>query len=187
MTRHVQGPERQRERDDEWLVHREVDIDIDAPPAVVFDLVSDVTRIGDWSPECHGADWVGERRGEGARFTGHNRWGRNRWSRVCEVVAYEPERAFAYRTVPGFRFGPSADSSVWGFRIEPTATGSHLVQSLRPVKAPQRWFRPFIRRFMGHHLDMRDQMHTTLGALKVAAEAHHVGAISGEPQGRAPS
>ncbi len=161
------------ERDAVWLVRREVGIDVGAPPEVVFDLVSDVTRIGEWSPECHGADWIGDQRGEGARFSGHNRWGRNKWSRVCEVVAHEPGRAFAYRTVPGFRFGPSADSSVWGFRIEPTDSGSHLVQSVQPVKAPQRWFRPFIRRFMGHHLDMRDQMRTTLDALKEAAEAQH--------------
>jgi uncharacterized protein YndB with AHSA1/START domain len=155
----------------DWLVRREVSIDVAAPPEVVFDLVSDVTRIGEWSPECHGADWQDDRRGVGARFEGHNRSGRNRWSRVCEVVAHEPAREFAYRTVPGFRFGPSADSSVWRFSIAPTTTGSQVTQSLEPVKAPQAWFRPFIRRFMAHHLDMRDQMRTTLTALKATAEA----------------
>jgi hypothetical protein len=155
----------------EWLVRREVSVEVAASPDVVFDLVSDVTRIGEWSPECHGADWNDDRRGVGASFTGHNRSGRNRWSRVCEVVTYEPGREFAYRTVPGFRFGPSADSSVWQFSIEPTAIGSKLTQSLEPVKLPQAWFRPFIRRFMAHHLDMRDQMRVTLGAMKTAAEA----------------
>ncbi|HSL56358.1 MAG TPA: SRPBCC family protein [Acidimicrobiales bacterium] len=154
-----------------WLVRREVSVDIAASPGTVFDLVSDVTRIGEWSPECHGAEWQDDRRGLGARFTGHNRWGRNRWSRVCEVVAAEPGREFAYRTVPGFRFGPSADSSVWGFSIEPIATGSRLTQSLQPVKVPQAWFRPFIRRFMAQHLDMREQMSVTLAAIKAAAEA----------------
>jgi hypothetical protein len=155
----------------DWLVRREVSIDIVASPDVVFDLVSEVTRIGEWSPECHGADWQGDQRGLGARFTGHNRSGRNRWSRVCEVVDYEPSREFAYRTVPGFRFGPSADSSVWRFSIVPTDNGSRVTQSLEPVKLPQAWFRPFIRRFMAQHLDMRDQMRVTLTALKATAEA----------------
>jgi uncharacterized protein YndB with AHSA1/START domain len=155
----------------EWLVRREVSMDIAASPDVVFDLVSDVTRIGEWSPECHGADWQDDRRGLDARFRGHNRSGRNAWSRVCEVVAYEPGSEFAYRTVPGFRFGPSADSSVWGFVIVPTATGCRVTQSLEPVKLPQAWFRPFIRRFMAQHLDMRDQMRVTLMALKATAEA----------------
>lgn len=155
----------------EWLVRREVSVDIDASPDAVFELVSDVTRIGEWSPECHGADWESDRRGLGSRFKGHNRSGRNKWSRVCEVIAYEPGREFAYRTVPGFRFGPSADSSVWRFSIVPTATGSHVTQSLEPTQLPQAWFRPFIRRFMAQHLDMRDQMRVTLTALKVTAEA----------------
>jgi hypothetical protein len=154
-----------------WLVRREVSIDIAASPDVVFDLVSDVTRIGEWSPECHGADWLDDQRGLGARFKGHNRSGRNKWSRVCEIVDHQPGREFAYRTVPGFRFGPSADSSVWRFSIVPTDTGSHITQSLEPVTLPQAWFRPFIRRFMAHHLDMRDQMRVTLTALKATAEA----------------
>jgi hypothetical protein len=154
-----------------WLVRREVSIGIAAPPDVVFGLVSDVTRIGEWSPECHGADWLDDRRGPGSRFTGHNRSGRNRWSRVCEVIVDEPDREFGYRTVPGFRFGPSADSSEWRFTIAATATGSQLTQSLEPVKVPQAWFRPFISRFMAHHLDMREQMRATVTAIKTAAEA----------------
>lgn len=155
----------------DWLVRREVSVDIAAAPDIVFDLVSDVTRIGEWSPECHGADWQDDRRGLGSRFKGHNRSGRSTWSRVCEVIAYEPGREFAYRTVPGFRFGPSADSSEWRFSIVPTATGTQLTQSLVPTKLPQAWFRPFIRRFMAQHLDMREQMRVTLGAIKATAEA----------------
>jgi Polyketide cyclase / dehydrase and lipid transport len=47
-----------------------------APPELVWDLVADVTRVGQWSPECAGAAWLEEpvRPAPGARFTGHNRF-----------------------------------------------------------------------------------------------------------------
>lgn len=155
-------------RDAAWLVRREVSVDIAAPSSVVWDLVSDVTRIGEWSPECHTARWLDDRRGVGARFRGDNRWKLNRWSRVCEVIDHQPEREFAFRTVP--RYGATADSSEWRFSLRRTDTGCRLTQSLQPVIPPRRWFRPFIRRFMGHHLDMRDQMRATVDAIRSTAE-----------------
>jgi hypothetical protein len=157
---------------DPWLVRREVTVEIGRDAEAVHALVSDVTRIGEWSPECHAAAWLTDQRGVGAQFKGDNRWGRNRWSRTCEVVEDRPGREFGFRTVPGF--GPSADSSIWRFSVEPTAEGCVLTQSLQPVKPPQRWFRPFIRRFMPHHLDMREQMSATLEAIRATAEADAV-------------
>jgi hypothetical protein len=154
---------------DPWLVRREVTVEVACAAEAVYALVSDVTRIGEWSPECHAAAWLTDRRGVGARFKGRNRSGRNRWSRICEVVEDRPGREFAYRTVPGF--GPSADSSLWRFSVHPTDDGCRLTQSLQPLKPPQRWFRPIIRRSMPHHLDMRDQMRATLEAIRVTAEA----------------
>ena len=38
-------------------VFRQVSVDVDAPPEQVFELVSDVTRMGEWSPESTGAEW----------------------------------------------------------------------------------------------------------------------------------
>lgn len=158
-------------RDEEWLVGREVPMTIRASADRVFELVADVTRIGEWSPECTGAEWLDDRRGVGARFRGRNKWGKNRWSRVCEVTRFEPGQCFEYRTVPGF--GPSADSSTWGFDIAPTDDGCVLTQRVQPTIPPQRWFRPIVRRAMPHHLDMRDQMRSTLERLREAAEADH--------------
>ena len=55
----------------------EVSRDIAASPEAVFAAISDVTRMGEWSPECHACEW-----GDGATapavgvtFTGHNRHG----------------------------------------------------------------------------------------------------------------
>ena len=153
---------------DPWLVPRTVTIQVAASPAVLYRLVSDVERIGEWSPECRSAVWLDDRRGVGARFRGRSRWGANRWSRICEVLVDEPEREFSWRTVPG---GPlTADSSIWGFVLEPDGGGTSLTQRLQITKKPQAWFRPYIRLTMPHHLDMRDQMQTTLAAIRVTAE-----------------
>ena len=153
-----------------------VTLAIDADPTVVYDLVSDVTRIGEWSPECRRAHWLGDHTGPavGARFKGHNRWKVNRWARICEVVEAEPGRSFAFRTVPGR--GPSADSSTWRYSIEPDGSGSRVTESYEITKMPQAWFLPIIKRFMPHHLDMRPHMLETLEALRAEAERVTAGA-----------
>jgi len=50
--------------------------EVAARPELVWDLVTDITRIGEWSPECIRAAWLGEpsRPRPGARFTGRNRF-----------------------------------------------------------------------------------------------------------------
>lgn len=142
-----------------------------APAEEVWHLIADVTRIGEWSPECHRAAWIDGAEGPapGARFRGHNRWKMNRWARICEVVEAEPGASFAFRTVPGF--GPSADSTTWRFDIVPTGQGCEVVQSYEITTPPKGWFQPVIRWLMPHHLDMRPHMTRTLEAIKACAEA----------------
>jgi len=153
---------------DPWLVRRSVSIQVAASPTVVYRLVCDIERIGEWSPECRSAVWLDDRRGVGARFRGSSRSGVNRWSRICEVLVDEPDREFSWRTIPG---GPIADDSTrWGFVLEAAGSGTLLTQSLQIMKKPQAWFRPYIRLTMPHHLDMREQMHTTIDAIRVTAE-----------------
>ena len=55
----------------------EVTIDVSAPPERVYGLISDITRMGEWSPECRRCEWIDGATGPavGARFRGHNRLG----------------------------------------------------------------------------------------------------------------
>lgn len=79
---------------------RDLDVSavIEAPPDVLYALVSDVTRMGEWSPENVGGRWLGGATAPavGARFRGANRRGWRRWSTTCTVVAAEPTRTFAF-------------------------------------------------------------------------------------------
>ena len=73
---------------------------IDAPPEKVWALVSDVTKMGDFSPEVFEAEWLGGASGPavGARYRGHVR--RNErfpvyWT-VCEITECVPGEVFEF-------------------------------------------------------------------------------------------
>lgn len=78
----------------------EVSVEVDGSPEDVWGLITDVTRIGSWSPECVEGWWV-ERDGPlprvGARFEGHNRYpGRFEAIASCVVTEVDPPRSFAW-------------------------------------------------------------------------------------------
>jgi uncharacterized protein YndB with AHSA1/START domain len=104
-----------------------------ATPDQVWRLLADVTRVGDWSHETHGSEWVdgATEAVVGARFRGRNRRGRTRWSRLCEVTAVEPGRQFEFRTVPSRVYN---DSTSWRFDLEPTDGGCRITQSFEVLK-----------------------------------------------------
>ena len=55
-------------------MHREASIEIHTSPEAVYDLVSDLPRMGEWSPENIGGEWQGGGSGNvGDRYIGHNR------------------------------------------------------------------------------------------------------------------
>ncbi|MGN6695240.1 MAG: SRPBCC family protein [Aquihabitans sp.] len=100
----------------------EVTVHIDAPIAEVWSLVSDVTRIGEFSPETFEAEWLDGATGPavGARFRGHvkrNGKGPVYWS-TCVVEVSEPEQEF--------RFSVLVKGDVintWGYRLAETKLG----------------------------------------------------------------
>ena len=62
-------------------------IEIAAPPDLVYDLIADVTRMGEWSPECYRCEWLdgASAATPGARFRGYNRIGRFRWENRVDL------------------------------------------------------------------------------------------------------
>jgi hypothetical protein len=69
-----------------------------ATPETLYGLVSDVTRMGDWSPETTSCRWVRGATGPavGAKFRGANRDGWRHWSTTCTVVTADPGKRFAF-------------------------------------------------------------------------------------------
>jgi len=93
-----------------------------APPARVYDVVSDVTRTGEWSPVCTGCTWdEGDGPRLGAHFTGRNEVPGRVWETRSEVVAADPGRAFAWEVNGGF--------VRWGYELEPDGEGTRLTET----------------------------------------------------------
>ncbi len=89
----------------------------------LYDMVSDVTRTGEWSPICRSCWWDDEAvAGQlGSWFTGRNESAGRTWETRSEVVAAERGREFAW--VVGGLFVR------WGFRLEPAGAGTLLTES----------------------------------------------------------
>jgi hypothetical protein len=71
---------------------------VEASAQRVWELVSDLPRMGELSPENAGGRWLGGATGPavGARFRGVNRAGWRRWSTVAKVTRSEPGEVFAF-------------------------------------------------------------------------------------------
>ena len=96
-------------------------IEVAAPPEQVYALVSDLPRMGRWSPECVRCDWVGgaTAAAPGARFKGHNRIGWRRWTTKGEIVAADPGRELSFDITSVFGL-PVAR---WTYTFTPTPSG----------------------------------------------------------------
>jgi uncharacterized protein YndB with AHSA1/START domain len=106
-----------------------------APPERVWDLVSDVTRIGEFSPETFEAEWLDGATGPavGSKFRGHvkrNGKGPIYWV-TCTVMVSEPGREFTFGTA-----GKTEPLNVWRYRLEPIGDGTDVTESFTLAKKP---------------------------------------------------
>jgi len=139
-----------------------------ASPEKVWELVSDVTKIGRYSPETFEAEWLDGATGPavGAKFRGHvkrNGKGPTYWT-TCTVTAATPGREFA------FGVGPSAKPlNVWRYELEPAADGTDVTESftLTPT-VPLRLYWAVLGWARGP--TNRNGMRTTLERIKAEVE-----------------
>ncbi len=102
-----------------------------ASPQAVWELVSDVTRIGEFSPETFEAEWIDGATGPatGARFRGHvkrNGIGPIYWTK-CRVTECEPGKAFAFGVD-----GPGGKPvNVWRYDIASSGDGADVTESFQ--------------------------------------------------------
>ncbi|MGA8988690.1 SRPBCC family protein [Aeromicrobium sp.] len=96
-------------------------IEIEAPAARVWAIVSDLKRMGEWSPQCVSMKVFGGEVKQGARTLNLNRQGWKRWPTNARVVDFEPDHRLSFRILE--------NRTVWSFELEPTATGTRLTES----------------------------------------------------------
>lgn len=145
-----------------------VSVHMHASPAAVWDLVSDVTRIGEFSPETFEARWTRGATGPevGAHFKGHvkrNGIGPTYWT-LCRVDRCEPERAFEFTVIAQGR-----DVNTWGYRLEPAGDGTEVTEYFQLAGHPAlRLYWTLLGWARGR--TNRDGMRATLERMKAAVE-----------------
>ncbi|MEL6981519.1 MAG: SRPBCC family protein [Actinomycetota bacterium] len=149
----------------EGMYHEE-SIEISATAEEVYDAVSDLSRMGEWSPENRGGDWLDGGSGAvGDRFEGHNQIGERTWSVVAEVT--RAERGSEFQFVTG---DPAAPYVRWSYRMSgsnpTTLTEVWDVEQLPPTLVDAD-----ADRLTARAAAVRDGMATTLAGIRSTIES----------------
>jgi nitroreductase len=103
-----------------------VEVNVEAPPQRLWDLISDVTLPARFSDEFQGAEWLdGDGPRVGARFVGRNSMGDRQWETTSHVVACEAPRLFAWNVSDAEQ--PSAQ---WRFELDRVGDSTRLRQCM---------------------------------------------------------
>jgi hypothetical protein len=106
----------------------DVEVTVDKDPAVMWALVTDVGRIGEWSPECIGAFWLdGGTLRRGAWFEGRNRSSGFEWSATCMVTEVERPTSFEWVVLDSAR-DPKRPGAIWRYELVPGLPGQTIVR-----------------------------------------------------------
>ena len=150
------------------MMRGETSIDIAATPERVYELVSDVTRYGEWSPENLGGVWLDGASGPAvdAKFKAKNKR-RMSWSTTSTVRVADVGREFTFGTGKG-------PDTIWSYRLEPVEGGTRVTESFE-AEEPNAMGRFLTKLGTGvswseRGADIERGMQTTLEGLKAAAE-----------------
>lgn len=149
----------------------EVSIHMAARPEDVYDLVSDVTRTPEFSPEVISSTWLDGATGPavGARFKARNKVQRGPgWNNKPVVTVADRGREFAFtRTELG------GGTMLWRYTFEPDGNGTRVTESYEMLQPLTRFMWFVIERICGRHdrrSDLRGGMQLTLDRVRAVAE-----------------
>jgi len=140
-------------------------VELAAAPETVWEVVSDVSRMSDWSPECRKIVVLGSpKQGVGTKFLGLNRRGWAVWPTTSKVVRFEPGKAVAWRT--------RESGATWSYEITPTGSGTSLTgrRELPSYTIGTKLMAPLIGGAGGHDQELAEGIRTTLERIKAAVE-----------------
>jgi Polyketide cyclase / dehydrase and lipid transport len=134
-------------------------------PESLWPLLSDITQMGRWSPECTDGRWLGEASTPlvGKHFRGANRWGPVRWSTTCEIVAVGEGRHLTFDARHW-----SGATTRWAFELIPDGDGTMLRERFETRDSPS-WVL-LLDRLAGRPRRLVSSMKTTLQRLSDSAE-----------------
>ena len=142
---------------------------VEATSVALYDMISDITRTGEWSPVCTACWWddPAEAGQIGAWFTGHNELPERTWETRSQVTAADRGREFAW--IVGGSFVR------WSFTFDSDGTATKLTESWQFLPAGIAMFREKYADRAAAEIDVRtrqayDGIPRTLAAIKRIAE-----------------
>ncbi|MEO8814434.1 MAG: SRPBCC family protein [Mycobacterium sp.] len=143
----------------------QAEIEINAPVANVWDLISDFRRMPQWSPQCRWMKPLGPVR-PGTRTININRRGYTFWPTTSVITEVIPQQKLAFR-VP-------LNGSVWSYELQATASGTRVVESRHAENGVTAVSSTLTKAFMGgvpsFERELVDGMNASLRNIKAAAE-----------------
>jgi uncharacterized protein YndB with AHSA1/START domain len=145
----------------------QAEVEINAPVSTVWSLVSDLSRMPQWSPQCRVMKLLGPLR-PGTRTLNLNRHTLLFWPTTSVITEVLPERKLAFR-VP-------INTTVWTYELEPTATGTRLVETRHAEKGVTAVSTAITKAALGgvdtFETELLEGMNQSLARIKAAAEGH---------------
>jgi hypothetical protein len=141
-------------------------------PEDLYDMVTDVTRMGEWSPVCTTCWWdEGASPEVGAWFSGRNVDGDATWETRSQIVVADRGKEFAYLV--------GGSLVRWGYAFEPVEGGTKLTESWEFLPDGIAMFEKHFGEEAQKQIDARTQaahsgIPATLAAMKKSAEAEAV-------------
>jgi uncharacterized protein YndB with AHSA1/START domain len=140
-------------------------IDIDAPAAKVWELISDVRRMPEWSPQCRWMKTLGPLR-QGTRTMNINKRNRLYWPTTSTVIEVIPEKKFAFRV--------NTNHTVWSYELEPNGQGTRVIESRHAENGVTAFSSLSVNAFLGgttnFERELVEGMNASLAKIKAAAE-----------------
>ncbi len=143
----------------------QAEVEINAPVGTVWNLISDLSRMPQWSPQCRMMKSIGPLR-PGTRTVNLNRRNRLFWPTTSTITEVIPERKLAFRV--------NANNTVWSYELEPTATGTRVVETRHAENGVKAVSTMTVNAVLGgvpsFEKELVDGMNTSLARIKAAAE-----------------
>ena len=143
----------------------QAEIEIAAPPATVWELVSDLTMMPKWSPQCRRMLAFGPLRA-GTKTVNVNRRGLMFWPTTSQITEFIPGEKLAFRV--------NENNTVWSYELEPSATGTRLVESRHAENGVKPISTALVNAVMGgvpsFERELVQGMNDSLARIKAAAE-----------------
>ncbi len=150
------------------IARHEASIEVGASPDAVYALVSDITRMGEWSDEASGGSWHNDAEAatEGAWFDGHNQTPDREWTRQCQVACAKPGVDFTF--VVG---GVEKNCTWWSYEMSPTESGTLLTERWWMVNKTPAMQAATPEQFEARVAKTATMLKSTLARLKQVAES----------------